>query len=458
MKTYRVAMVVASPFPANHGTPAAVREACEALARLGHSIHVVTYHFGQEIPVQGVKIHRVPALGLSKKLTIGPTIQKPFLDLLLLIKLCRVVKSEKIDLIHAHNYEGALVGYFAKKLTRRPLLYNAINNMVDELPSYRFIKPRILARGIAKFFDWIVPRLADHIIAVSEELSSFLVQKRVSPRKISTIPLGVVVDPFMGKDPLTMRQRHMIGSKPLLVYTGVLDSFQRIDYLLKAMKNVIWSCKDTMLLFAGTIVKERDLETYRALAEELDIQNHVIFTINRPFEEMPLFLASADVAVIPRPDCPGFPVKLLNYMAAGKAIVVFKGSAKGLRHMYNGYLAEDHDWEMFGRGIMTLIKDPGLARALGENARRSVREAFDWNSLVKGISVVYDGILEANGGKNIAIDSHRFHQFIRRSYAPVLYERRQHNMPVDHADRRKHHRRCEETEINFLERRKMIYE
>lgn len=457
MKTYRVAMAVASPFPANHGTPAAIREACEALARLGHSTHAVTYHFGQEIPIQGVKIHRAADIGFSKRMAVGPTIQKPFLDLLLLIKLCHVVKSEKIDLIHAHNYEGALVGYFAKKLTKRPLLYNAINNMVDELPSYRFIKPRILAKMIAQFLDWVVPRLADHIITISQELSSFLVRKGISPHKISTIPLGVDEKPFIGKDPLTIRKRHKIGSKPLLVYTGVLDSFQRIDYLLRAMKNVIWSCKDTILLIAGTIVKERDLETYRVLAEELDIQNHVIFTMNQPFEEMPLYLASADVAVISRPDSPGFPVKLLNYMAAGKAIVAFKGSAKGLRHMYNGYLAENHDWEMFGRGIVTLIKDPGLARALGENACRSAREVFNWNTLAKGISVIYDGMLEASGAKNITIDSHRLHQFVRRSYTPVLYERRQHNKLVDHTDRRKYHRRRGETEINFLERRKMIY-
>ena len=57
--------------------------------------------------------------------------------------LCRVIRREHIDIIHAHNYEGALVGIMAKWLTRRPLLYNAVNLMTDELAGYRFHPTRL---------------------------------------------------------------------------------------------------------------------------------------------------------------------------------------------------------------------------------------------------------------------------------------------------------------------------
>ena len=52
-------MVAACPFPANHGSAASIREMSEALVRLGHEVHVVTYPIKEDILVVGVDIHRV---------------------------------------------------------------------------------------------------------------------------------------------------------------------------------------------------------------------------------------------------------------------------------------------------------------------------------------------------------------------------------------------------------------
>ena len=43
-------MLAACPFPANHGTPGSIRELAEATADRGHEVHVVTYHFGENLP------------------------------------------------------------------------------------------------------------------------------------------------------------------------------------------------------------------------------------------------------------------------------------------------------------------------------------------------------------------------------------------------------------------------
>ena len=67
----------------------------------------------------------------------------------MVFKLLKVVRKHKIDVIHAHNYEGALVGGFVGKLTGVPVIYNAINTMIGELASFNFIRPRALAIGLA---------------------------------------------------------------------------------------------------------------------------------------------------------------------------------------------------------------------------------------------------------------------------------------------------------------------
>src|SRR5437868_9398966 len=56
---YSIAMVAACAFPANHGSPASVREMSDTLSQMGHAVHIVTYSTGQkDIVVHHAKVHR----------------------------------------------------------------------------------------------------------------------------------------------------------------------------------------------------------------------------------------------------------------------------------------------------------------------------------------------------------------------------------------------------------------
>jgi glycosyltransferase involved in cell wall biosynthesis len=392
-----VAMVAACPFPANHGTPAGIRETAEAIANKGHRVHIVTYHFGQGNPPKNVQIHRIADHGFSQRLVVGPTWQKPLLDLLMVATLCRVIRQEDIDLIHAHNYEGALIGYVAKALTQRPLIYNAINTMSDELPTYNFLKPKVLATWLAGFLDRWVPRLSDRTIAISTELGRFLQSQGIRPERLQVIPLGIEMSAFEENpdgERAMLRERYGIGDRPLVMYTGILDRFQRLDYLLQAMRLVVDTMADAQLLLVANVASPRDLHACQAMIRELALDGHVTIIPNRSFEEIPPFLAAADVTVVPRPHCPGFPVKLLNYMAAGKPIVVFAGSAKGLQHLQHAFVVADHDWQGLAQGLIALLEDPALAQTLGQNARRWAHEHVSWPTVVGNIEHVYYELLE----------------------------------------------------------------
>jgi 1,2-diacylglycerol 3-alpha-glucosyltransferase len=384
-----VAMVAACPFPANHGSPASIREMSAALARRGHRVHVVTYPMRQPLPVGEVTVHRVGGFLRSRPIRVGPTYYKPLLDLLMLFSLVRCIRRERLDVIHAHNYEGALIGYAAKRLTGRPLLYNAVCTMEDELPGYGFIRPRALAVGLARGLDTFVPRGADQVTVVSEELRAFLTARGVKPSLITLVPAGVNPEMFDGADPEALRRRFGLGRAPLVMYTGTLDGFQRVDYLVRAMAPVVARVPDARLVLAVNLGSDTDGARVLAQARELGIEDRLVLVRPTPLEELPAILAAADVTVSPRPACPGFPVKLLNYMAARKPIVTFEGSAKGLRHLETAYIAKDHDWEGLARGIITLLEDRPMAAHLGERARATIVGRLDWPSLAERIEGVY---------------------------------------------------------------------
>jgi 1,2-diacylglycerol 3-alpha-glucosyltransferase len=394
---YSVAMVAACPFPANHGSAASIREMSDTLSDMGHNVHIVTYPTGQEeIRVRRAKVHRTAAFRPETNAKVGPSSEKFLLDFHLLRLLCRVIRQERIDIIHAHNYEGALIGVMAKWLTRRPLLYNAVNLMTDELAGYRFIRPAWLAHGLARGLDWFTPIFPDHITAVSPELRDWFVKHGVPAAKVDMVPAGIEPELFDHPSPERFREKYHLNGRPVVMYTGVLNAFQRVDYLLRAFAVALREKPDALLLVVSPLVSTAHEKEHRQLADELGISRSITWISPHTLEDLPSFLALADVCVVPRPECPGHPVKLLNYMLAGKPVVSFAGGAKGVRHLHDAFIVPNHDFESLGRGIVTLLNDRSLAGLLGANARATVLAEFDWRQICRKIECIYDQLLGAS--------------------------------------------------------------
>ena len=402
---YSIAMVAACPFPANHGSAASIREMSDTLSDMGHSVHIVTYPTGQEeIRIRRAKVHRTAAFRPEKNAKVGPSSEKFLLDFHLLRLLCRVIRQESIDIIHAHNYEGALIGVMAKWLTRRPLLYNAVNLMTDELAGYRFIRPAWLAHGLARGLDWFTPIFPDHITAVSPELRDWFVEHGVPAAKVDMVPAGIEPGLFDHPAPERFREKFHLRDRPVVMYTGVLNAFQRVDYLLRAFAVALQERPDALLLVVSPLVSAAHEKELQHLADGLGISRSIIWISPHTLEDLPSFLALANVCVVPRPECPGHPVKLLNYMLAGKPVVSFAGGAKGVRHLHDAFIVPNHDFEGLGRGILTLLNDPSLAGELGANARATVLAEFDWRQICSKIERIYDALL---GKSHISVNGTR---------------------------------------------------
>lgn len=391
---YAIAMVAACPFPANHGSAASIREMSDTLTDMGHNVTIVTYPIGQEdIHVRCAKVRRTDPFRPETNAKVGPSADKFLLDFKLLKLLCRVIREEKIDVIHAHNYEGALVGIMAKFITGRPLLYNAVNLMSDELAGYKFIRPAFLANWLAAILDWFIPIFPDHITAVSPELRDWFVEHGVRADKVDMIPAGIEPEMFDHPDPEKFRAQLPINGRPVVMYTGVLNAFQRVDHLLRAFAVARREQPDALLLMVSPLVSANHEREHKELAQELGIADSIIWIAPHALEDLPSYLALADVTVVPRPECPGHPVKLLNYMLAGKPTVTFAGSAKGVRHLHDAFIVPNHDFEALGRGISALLKDKALAAKLGANGRATVLADFDWRQICRRIVRIYDQML-----------------------------------------------------------------
>jgi glycosyltransferase involved in cell wall biosynthesis len=242
------------------------------------------------------------------------------------------------------------------------------------------------------------------IITDTEELRSFILDRGVDPARVVTIHSGVRPEMFDGADGSRVRNRFAADGGPLVIYTGTFDDFQGIDHLMAAFKIVQEHKPEARLLLVGSTVNPTHRAKYERMAVDLGFASRFAIT-SCSLDELPGFLAAADVAVVPRPDSAGIPTKLLNYMAAGNAIVSFKQSATILQHGETAFLVEPATDSNFAQGILTVLDDSRLAQKLRTNVKSFVLGRFDWPSIAAKLEAIYNGLVAKSPGTTGRIDA-----------------------------------------------------
>ena len=355
-------------------------------------MHVVTYHYGSGDVAPELSVHRTAAIKSYQRLGPGPTYVKlAMLDPLLGLKLRQVLRRYRVDVIHAHHFEGLLVARAARIGSGIPLIFDAHTLLTSELPLYRIGLPLRAKRFIAAAFDRRLPALGDHVVTVTERIRERLLQLgAVSEDGVTVVGNGADLHLFA----LSSRPAaESSGRGPTLIFTGNLAPYQGIELMLRAFRKVLDRRPDVRL----KIVSDSPFDGYDLLARDLGVRG-AIDVLHVSFDEIPRELADATVAVNPRPDCDGIPVKLLNYMAAAKPVVSFTGSAPGLRHGENAWLVADGDVDGFADGALTLIGAPLVADAMGLAARRFVEAQHSWGRSAEQLESLFRRVVARRAG------------------------------------------------------------
>jgi len=391
---YNIAVVAACPFPCARGTPVRVARSAEALAELGHSVHVVTYNLrdpGLEITHERLRIHRTPRIPFYRDLSPGPSLTKLALfDPLLVLKLHSVLGRHKIDFIYAHHYEALIAALAVRAVKRCPVIYDAHTILETELPDYVSgpVKPAL--RKVGKWIDGFLPRRADHIVAVTDEIADRLAAHFDSRYRVTVISNGLELAHFM-----TCRwtPESCDAARKVLIFTGNLAAYQGVELMLEAFA-LLRQRRDDVLL---RIVTNDDFRPYAPLARKLEIENDIEIA-GSDFDALPGEIARASVAINPRLSMDGIPQKLLNYMAVGVPIVSFVGSARNLVDNENGLVIPDGNTVMFADALDRLLNDQEVARKLSKAARNAARRAGTWLDVGRKLDSVFSGMAGQRAG------------------------------------------------------------
>jgi len=232
--------------------------------------------------------------------------------------------------------------------------------------------------------DWVNSRLASGVVAITPGLARMVEHRYgIDPTKVCCIPSGTSVDHVKPSDTEVCRRELGLESKqPVLVFLGVLYAHQGVITLLKAMAEVLRAKPDAVLLVVGDGPARADLE---ASAASLGIGDAVTFTGSVPYEEIPRYLGAATCCVAPFAASRGetSPLKLFDYMAAGRATVAtLIPAVEDLVGASEAIVAvPPDDAPRMAEAILGLLQEPQRCRTLGDSGRGYVVRHHGWDQI-----------------------------------------------------------------------------
>ncbi|MBU0600356.1 glycosyltransferase family 4 protein [bacterium] len=383
---YKILMIAPTPFFADRGCHTQIYEEIKALQKLGNEIVLCTYHSGRDM--EGVNIKRTINIPWYKKLEAGPSYHKFYVDILLLYKSLAVAKKFKPDIIHGHLHEGAFIGYFVSKYTKKPLLFDFQGSLVSELKAHNFISEGTTFYKLMYFFEKKILSKSNLIITQSTQMKDQIINEfKINKEKVLLSMDGVDTDIFRpGYDVENLRNSlNLSKNKKVVVYMGLLAKYQGVDWLLEAIPYILKDINDVHFLIMGY----PNVEFYKMVAEKYGILGNITFTGKINYKEAPMYLALGDIAVAPKIAESEADGKLYNYMAMRLPIVCSDRNMSKETLGDLGIYAKKEDPISLANGIKKLLKDENLRQVLGEKLRKKAVDEYSWDSVAKRIMNAY---------------------------------------------------------------------
>jgi glycosyltransferase involved in cell wall biosynthesis len=375
-----ILLIAPQPFFEKRGTPLAVAVLAKALSELGHTIDLVTYHIGEPWSFPSVDHYRACRIPFISSVKKGLSAVKLFLDIFVFIKAASLLVKNHYDCIHGVE-EGAMMGVVLKYFFKVKLVYDMDSSIPEQIidsQSKIWCLPPFIK--LANYFERLTICGADLVIAVCPALQERVVS--IFPDKsvivLEDIPVVEKAPSSMSNDMERIRSELSLGAAPCVVYTGTFESYQGIDLLLDTIPFVVRANQNVIFILVGG--QSDQLGKVQCQVDKMGINQNVRVLGRRPMEEMPAFMALADVLVSPRTLGRNTPMKLYSYLQSGVPVV----ATRLLTHTQvlddSVAVLSDATPDNFAAGIEVLLRDKALRSRLGAAAVEYVEKNFSYEA------------------------------------------------------------------------------
>ena len=278
----------------------------------------------------------------------------------------------KPDMIYERMTSNSMAPTLMANCWKIPIIQEV--NVTTEIGRLRPLVLRRLTRGIEQR---MIGRTS-LFLTVSSCFKSMMAEQGFPPERI--LVCQNAIDPEMF-DPQTIRPAprpaHVSDDALLIGYVGAFVPWHRVDLLVEAARQLAPHHPNARWLLVGDGV---DRHTTEALLADHGLTDKFWLSGAVQHKLVPAYVKAMDVAVMPHSNPHGSPMKVFEYMAMGRAVVVPRMPAieEVVRHGKTGLLFEPGNAAALRAALEYAMRDPGLRARLGRQARDYVLGNCTW--------------------------------------------------------------------------------
>jgi len=384
-------LIISQVFPPKRGgVQTAAYNTAKFLSKFGHNVVVVTSKWAEERR----KFHKMDGFLVYRFKSFNPPEIKGITQIsslrfnpLMLLNLPKIIKKHKIQLIHAQG-----------RLFPISWLTAILNKFVFKRPMFVNVQGRLevgISGIIENVFDKIITKqiyqiALKKIICVSQSLKTRLMKLNIKEENLGVIPNGVDTSEFTRRPHANYFDKYLDDKKDYkkVVFVGRLDAQKGVEYLIRAIPNVIKDYGKVHFFILGNGNLEKMLKN---LTKELNITENVTFLDMIPLEKMAEFYSSADIFCLPSIH-EGFQLSIAEALSIGLVIVASatEGIPEAITENKNGFLTAPRNiHDITEKLIKALTLNVDQTNKIADNNIKLARQNYSWEKIVKEIIYEY---------------------------------------------------------------------
>jgi glycosyltransferase involved in cell wall biosynthesis len=241
----------------------------------------------------------------------------------------------------------------------------------------------------------VVNRLADRVLAVSEEVKKFCIDAdRIDPQKISVVYNGVDLKHIASEDAAAnpYATADWAGASHIITCVANVRRVKGIDVLVRTAQRVCRELPGAVFLIAGSLYEREYSEEIQKMIVSMGLENNVrlLGFVSNP---VPLLRMSKAFCMLSRSE--GFCNALLEAMACGVPSVVTRvgGNPEAIQEGENGFMVPIEDDAAAAERLLFLLRNPERAHEIGQNGRTAAQTRFSAETMINNLISLYRDLL-----------------------------------------------------------------
>ena len=318
----------------------------------------------------------------------------PFKDLASLVKLIKVFRKERPDMIHSMTPKAGLLCMLAGKLTGVPVRIHTFTGLV--FPTSTGLKKKVLMET-----DWLTCACATHIIPEGEGVKADLLNNGITKKPIEVLGYGNVkgcdMEYFSRRDEV-IRAAEQIkdNSKFTFLFIGRVVKDKGINELIAAFEKLYSSHPNIRLVLVGPY--EDDLDPISEESRKtIDTNKNIIAVGKKTGVDLLSYYAASDCFVFPSYR-EGFPNTVIEAGAMGLPSIVtdINGAREIIINGENGVIVPSKDAEALHDAMLKMLEDKAERERMADNARHLIETRYEQRFVRQCLYDFYKEVLPTN--------------------------------------------------------------